>query len=110
MDVFEDTGFSPWRTMPRTMCFRSASGCSADRPTSRSRMARTRGQSVLEACEEDLFFISSRFPKGDHVNSRERLGMNDGNGDSTQQTQRHQTLPGCLLAYCLDRGVRPLCL
>ena len=26
------------------------------------------------------------------MNSRERLGMNDGNGDSTQQTQRHQTL------------------
>ena len=74
--------------MPRTMCFRSASGCSADRSICRSRMAVTRGQSVLEIFEEDRFFISRRLPKRDHVNLRRRLSVHYGNSHSSEQTKR----------------------
>src|SRR4051812_1250876 len=69
------------------MCLRSASGCSADRWMSRSRVARTRVQSVLETLEEDCFFISRRLPKRDHMNLRRRLGVHDGNGNSSEQTE-----------------------
>src|SRR5262245_37994262 len=107
MDVFDETGRSPCRTMPRTMCFRSASGCSSETLTSRSRMARTRRQSVLEVLEEDLFFISRRLPKRDHVNSRRRFGMDDGNGDSTEQAERDKALFVVREAIILESESRP---
>src|SRR5258708_29823619 len=107
MDVFDVTGLRPWRTMPRTMCFMSASGCSADRLTSRSRMARTLGQSVLEVLEEDRFFISRRLPKGDHVNSRRLLGMHDRNGDSAKQSECYKTLLVVREAIILESEGRP---
>src|SRR5882724_4797445 len=53
MEVFPDSGFRPWRAIPRTMCFTFASGCSADVRMSLSFIRRTRDQSVLDALEED---------------------------------------------------------
>src|SRR5258706_16443691 len=53
MEVFPDSGFRPWRPIPRTMCFTFASGCSADLLMSLSFIRRTRDQSVLDVLEED---------------------------------------------------------
>ena len=53
-------------------------------------MARTRGKSDLEIFEEDLFFISRRLSKRDHVNPRRGLGVDDGNDHSSEKAQRHE--------------------
>src|SRR2546428_8857076 len=53
MEVFPDSGFRPWRAIPRTMGFTFASGCAADRLMSLSFIRRTRDQSVLDVLEED---------------------------------------------------------
>src|SRR6185312_14143288 len=90
------------------MCFRSASGCSADRLMSRSRMARIRGQSVLEILEEDRFFISRRLPKRDQVNLRRCFGMHDGYGDSSKQAERDKALFVVREAIVLESESRPL--
>src|SRR6185437_8883548 len=89
------------------MCFRSASGCSADRLMSRSRMARIRGQSVLEILEEDRFFISRRLPKRDQVNLRRCFGMHDGYGDSSKQAKRDKALFVVREAIVLESESRP---
>jgi len=52
----------------------------------------TRFQSVLEAFEEDAFFMSSRSPKRDHVNAFAGFQMHDRNGNPIQQTQGDETL------------------
>ena len=49
--------------------------------TSRSFMDLTRLQSVLEALEEEAFFMSSRSPKRDHVNAFAGLQVYDRNGN-----------------------------
>jgi hypothetical protein len=59
MDALGGTGFRPWRTIPRTMCLTEASGCSTDTTTSRSVIARTRDQSVLDVFEEDRLLMST---------------------------------------------------
>ena len=107
IDVFEVPGLRPCRTIPRTMCFSSASGCSADRWMSRSRMARTRGKSVLEVLEEDRFFISRRLSKRDHMNLRRRLRVHDGNCDSSEQTECDKTLFVVREAIVLESESRP---
>src|SRR6185369_2157476 len=93
--------------MPRTMCFRSASGCSAETLTCRSFMARTLGKSDLEVLEEDLFFISRRLSKRDHVNARRRLGVNDGNDYSSEESQGHEPLLAVCEAIVLESESRP---
>src|SRR5204862_7806537 len=65
MEAFGGIGLRPRRAMPRTMCFSEASGCSPERCMSRSDMARTRAQSVLEVLEEDRLFMFRRFTKRD---------------------------------------------
>src|SRR5438067_13913975 len=51
----------------------------------------TRFQSVLEAFEEDAFFMSSRSPKRDHVNAFVGFQVHDRNGNPIQQTQGDET-------------------
>jgi hypothetical protein len=70
-------------------------------------MARTLGQSVLEFLEEDSFFMSRRLPKRDQVNSRRRLGVNDGNDHSSEKTQRHKALLVVREAIILESESRP---
>ena len=62
------TGSSPRRTSPRTMCRTAASECSFVRAMSPSYNARTRGQSVFDAVEEDRLFTFRRIAKGNDAN------------------------------------------
>jgi len=45
----------------------------------------TRLQSVLEAFEEEVFFMSSRSPKRDHVNAFAGFQVHDRNSNPIQQ-------------------------
>src|SRR2546430_16509814 len=60
IEAFGGIGLRPRRAMPRTMCLIEPSGCSRERCISRSDMARTRAQSVLEVLEEDRLFMFRR--------------------------------------------------
>jgi hypothetical protein len=55
-------------------------------------IARMRFQSVLDAFEEDRFFISSRSAKRDNVNALGRFGVNDGNCNTTEKAERDKAL------------------
>jgi hypothetical protein len=55
-------------------------------------MERMRFQSVLDACEEDRFFISGSSTKRNHVNALWGLGMNDGNRRPAEKSKRDQAL------------------
>src|SRR5207249_4759921 len=92
IEVFPDAAFKPWRAMPRTMCFTSASGCSEDRLMSLSFMLRIRSQSVLEVLEEDSRFTLCCLSKGDDVDAILRFGMDYGHRNALQQSQGHETL------------------
>src|SRR3990172_3510930 len=92
MDLFASTGFRPFRTMTRAMCLIASSGCSGVILMPRSFIDLTRLQSVLEAFEEEAFFISSRSPKRDHVNAFAGFQVHDRNGNPIQQTQGDKTL------------------
>src|SRR5262245_18741322 len=92
MDAFGGTGRRPRRAIPRTMCCRSASGCSGETLMSRSFMARTRFQSVLDAFEEDRLFITSGSPKRNDVNSIGYLGVDKRNRDSAKEPERYEAL------------------
>jgi hypothetical protein len=52
----------------------------------------TRLQSVLEAFEEEVFFMSSRSPKRDHVNAFAGFQVHDRNSNPIQQAQGDETL------------------
>src|SRR5215471_11825140 len=78
--------------MPRTMCFTSASGCSADSLMLLSFMRRTRAQSVLEVFEEDCRFTPGRLAKGNDVDAVPRFGVNDRHGHSFEKAQCHEAL------------------
>jgi hypothetical protein len=92
MDVFPDAGFRPCRAIPRTMCFTSASGCSAERLMSLSFMPWTRAQSVLEVLEEDCRFTLCSLSKRDDVNASPRFRMGDRHRNAFKQAQRHEPL------------------
>jgi len=51
-----------------------------------------RFQSVLDAFEEDRFFISSRSAKRDEVYALGRFGVNDGNWNTTKKSERDEAL------------------
>ena len=57
-----------------------------------SLVARTRFQSVLEAFEEDRFFILSRSAKRDDMNALGRFGVSDGNRNTTEKAERDKAL------------------
>src|SRR5258708_25622019 len=92
MEVFPDSGFRPWRAIPRTMCFTFASGCSADFLMSLSFIPRTRDQSVLYVLEEGSRLTFCCLSKRNDVDAVLCLGMNDGHGDALQQSERDETL------------------
>jgi hypothetical protein len=53
-------------------------------------MARTRFQSVLDAFEEDRFFITGSSTKRDYVNSVGGLGVKDRNRHTTKKPERYE--------------------
>jgi hypothetical protein len=55
-------------------------------------MARTRFQSVLEALEEERFFISRRSPERDDVDVLGGFGMDDRERDTLQESQCYEAL------------------
>jgi hypothetical protein len=55
-------------------------------------MARTRFQSVLDAFEEDRFFIEGSSSKRDDMDSVRRLGMDDRNRQPTKKPKRYKAL------------------
>src|SRR4051812_16014443 len=71
-------------------------------------MARTRSKSDLEVLEDDFFFISRRLSKRVHVNPRRRLGVDDGNHNSSEESQRHEPLLAVREAIVLESESRSL--
>jgi hypothetical protein len=55
-------------------------------------VARTRFQSVLDALEEDRFFISGRSAKRDDVYPLGSLSVDDRNGYTSEKAERHKAL------------------
>src|SRR5262245_35649151 len=80
--ALDGTGFSPRRTMPRTTCLTSASGCSAV----------TRARSLRRGVSVELFFTTRRFAERDDGDFMSSLGMNDRYGAPAQKAECHQTL------------------
>ena len=108
MAALAGTGFRPRRTIPRTMCLTEASGWSGFGRMASSLSARTRGQSVFDAVEEDRLFTFGRLSKGDDSNISGRLGMHNGNDDSIKQTKRHKALLGIVQPIVFKRVCDPI--
>lgn len=71
-------------------------------------VARTRFQSVLDAFEEDCFFITSCSAKRDDVNPLWRLGMDNGNGYAAKKAERYKALFCVVEPVILKCECRPL--
>jgi hypothetical protein len=98
MDALGGTVLRPRRTMPRTICLTEASGCSAETEMSRSLIARTRGQSVLDAFEEDRLLMFRRLAQGNDANYAGGLGVDDGDHELIENTQCDEAMLGILEA------------
>src|SRR5450755_500616 len=78
--------------MPRAICFRAASGCSADTAMSRSDIARTRDQSVLDVFEEDRLLMFRRLAKRDDANLARSFRVDDGDYQLFQNAESDKSL------------------
>jgi hypothetical protein len=65
-------------------------------------MERMRFQSVLDAFEEDRFFIAGSSTKRNDVNVLESLGMNDRNGHSSEKSERDEALLSVIKPIILE--------
>lgn len=61
MEAFAGNGFNPRRTIPRTMCLTSASGCSAVNFALETRFDSKSDQLVLDSVKKDLCFTFCGF-------------------------------------------------
>jgi hypothetical protein len=71
-----------------------------------SRIALTRGQSVLDVLEEDDLLISGRLSEGDDMNAIKRLGMHQRHANAFQEAERDKALFIIAKPIVLERECR----
>ena len=71
-----------------------------------SRIALTRGHSVLDVLEEDDLLISGRLSEGDDMNAIKRLGMHQRHANAFQEAERDKALFVIAKPIVLERECR----